>query len=58
MHKEEDSVDSVPVDTTREVTDPKDSIRTFTEREHLLEVTSLPTAENGEQLNTGLGSTY
>ena len=51
---EEDSADSILVNTTREATSLKDSIRIFTERECLLAATSLPTANDSKQLCTDL----
>ena len=47
-----DLKDGVEVDTLRDATDLKDSIRIFTERESLLSATALPTTEDEMQINT------
>ena len=40
------------VDTSRESTNLRDSIRIFTERENLLSATTLQTTRDGGQMNT------
>ena len=54
VRPEGEPTDSVLVNTAREATNLRDSIRIFTKRENLLEATSLSTAEDDERLRTDL----